>query len=413
MLVGINKIGTTCALVLLIATGALTACSPPEVTLNCNFKEISSKRVPNKEIVVVLAPSDKFVDIKSATLIAKNEIAKLVANEDTKISIVVGDGAPRLIVNRVIEAKGQLTETGRKQKVDDALEIIDRVNRCIDAGDPSLFTVTPEIDVLDAIQKGGTSFSSDANEKYLFVIGNGLQTTGAFDFKSGLNADESANDLTVEDLVEKNAIGDLDGVNVIWIGLGQTRQSEQQQSLDENARSLLVSLWQKIVLAAGGNADGIIPGNVGEGATTTGGIRTSVVPFAAVEACIEPIKVTSEDGFEFSDNVATFLDGNKARASAERIKTKIDAAQCLDGITVTGYVASGGSAEGCARTPGFAMDLSFDRAFAFKKLLEEVGVSVEITPKAGGLGSVIDCENGKGVEELMKQNRIAVISGRQ
>lgn len=404
-------IGTIFVTSTMVASSALTACSPPEVKLNCNFKEISSNRVPNKEIVVVLAPSDKFVDIKSATSVAKNEIAKLVANEDSKLSIVVGDGSPRLIVNRVIEAEGQLTETGRKQKVDDALEIIDRVSRCIDSGDPSLFAVTPEIDVLGAIQKGGTSFSEQASEKYVFVIGNGLQTTGAFDFKSGLNADENANDSTVDDLVKQNAIGDLGGVNVIWIGLGQTRQSEDQQNLDENARSLLVSLWRKIVTAAGGNPDGILPGSVGEGATVTGGIPTSVVPFAAVKACIEPIEVTSDDGFDFEGDLAIFKNRGTAKAKAMEIKDSL--ADCVSGITVTGFVASGGKADGCERVPGFGEDLSLRRAEAFKKLLREVGVSIEITPEAGGLGKVIDCVDGKGVEELMKQNRIAIITGRQ
>jgi hypothetical protein len=82
-------------------------------------------------------------------------------------------------------------------------------------------------------------------------------------------------------------------------------------------------------------------------------------------------------------------------------------------LTVTGYVASGGTPEGCARTPGFAMDLSLQRATAFMELLKEVGVTKQITPEAGGLGPVNDCVNGVGDEELMKQNRIAKITARQ
>jgi outer membrane protein OmpA-like peptidoglycan-associated protein len=399
-------------LFLLVFMIPVSACSPPEVKLNCEFKETSSETPSQQEVAVVLAPSDKFVDFRSATTSAKSEIADVIKSGDTKISIVIADGDPRTVANRYVDVSDQFTDTGKNQKVDDALAVIDRIVKCIELNDKGEFAYSDEINFLDAIQIGANSFESETSEKHIYVIGNGLQTTGTFNFVKGLNADFVANDVTVDDLVSKSSIGDLNGANVTWIGLGQTRQGEQQ-SLDENARKVLIDFWTKVVAAGGGKPKKIVAGAISEGTDPIGGIPTSVVPFEAVKACIEPITVTSEDGFEFNDDVATFKDRNKAKSSAERIKTTLDSAECLSGLTVTGYVASGGSAEGCARTPGFEMDLSLQRANAFKSLLEEVGVTIEITPAAGGLGPVVDCVNGVGDEDLMKQNRIAVITERK
>lgn len=394
---------------LLSSSFVLAGCSAPDVALDCNFPEINAESTPSTEIAIVLSPSDQFVNFDSALTAAKPMISELAKGQITKLIVILGDGSPRIIGNQVIDATDSITDSGVERVIEDGLALVENVSQCVNEEDG--FSAE-EIDTLGAIQKAGTAFSKDVSDKYLLVVGNGLQTTGAFDFKSGLSADVESNDITVADLVAKGAIGDLGGVKVRWIGLGQTRKDAEQKPLDEKAREVLIDFWTKIVSASGGIPDEIVAGNVGEGARATGGISTSTVPFETVKSCIEPIKVTSDDGFEFNDNVASFKDGNKATASAERVKKTIDSAECLTGITVTGYVASGGSPEGCARTPGFEMDLSLQRATAFKKLLEEVGVSIPITPEAGGLGPVIDCVNGIGDEALMKQNRIAVITER-
>ena len=390
----------------------LAACSVPEVELNCAFKEPNNEVAAVNEIAIVLAPSDKFVDFDSALSAARSPLEELMTDKPTSVAVVLADGNPRVVAKFNVDTTGTLTGSGKELKISDGLGTLNRVVKCVEANNPDIFAVSPETDFLGAIQKGGATFSNEATEKHLFVIGNGLQTSGAFSFTSGLNVDQAANDATVADLVSKNSIGNLVGATVTWIGLGQTRQGDQK-SLDENANSILADFWKKVVSAAGGKPSGIVAGSVSQGTSTTGGIPTSIVPFAAVETCIEPITVTSDQGFEFNDDVATFKDRGKAKASAEKIKVQLDAAECLSGLTVTGYVASGGSPEGCARTPGFAMELSLQRATAFKDLLKEVGVTKEITPEAGGLGPVEDCVDGKGVEELMKQNRIAKITARQ
>jgi outer membrane protein OmpA-like peptidoglycan-associated protein len=390
----------------------LVACSVPEIELNCAFKEPSNEIAAVNEVAIVLAPSDKFVDFDSALSAARSPLEELMTDKPTSVAVVLADGNPRVIAKFNVDTTGTLTGSGKELKISDGLATLNRVVKCVEANDQDLFAVSAETDFLGAIQKGGATFSNDATEKHLFVIGNGLQTSGAFSFTSGLNVDQTANDATVADLVSKNSIGNLGGATVTWIGLGQTRQGDQK-SLDENANSILTDFWTKVVSAAGGKPSGIVAGSVSQGTSTTGGIPTSIVPFAAVETCIEPITVTSDQGFEFNDDVATFKDRGKAKASAEKIKVQLDEAECLNGLTVTGYVASGGSPEGCARAPGFALDLSLQRATAFMELLKEVGVTKQITPEAGGLGPVNDCVNGVGDEELMKQNRIAKITARQ
>ena len=390
----------------------LVACSVPEIELNCAFKEPSNDISAVSEIAIVLAPSDKFVDFASALSAARSPLEELMTDKPTSVSVVLADGNPRVIAKFNVDTTDTLTGSGKELKISDGLATVNRVIKCVEANDQGLFAVSAETDFLGAIQKGGAAFSDNDTEKHLFVIGNGLQTTGAFNFTSGLNADEAANDATVADLVSKNSIGKLSGAKVTWIGLGQTRQGDQKP-LDENANSILADFWEKIIAAAGGNPIGVVAGNVSQGTMSAGGIPTSVVPFEAVQACIEPIKVSSDDGFEFMDDVAVFKDEDKAKASAAEIKTKLDSAECLSGITVTGYVASGGTADGCARLPGFGDELSLQRANAFKSLLEQAGVSIEITAQPGGLGKVTDCIDGVGVEDLMKQNRIAVITERK
>lgn len=396
--------------VMLLSGLMLSACSAPDVALDCDFPELNAETKPVREIALVLSPSNQFVDFDSALTATKPLISEIAEGQATKLTVVLGDGRPRIISNQIIDTTDSVTSSGKEQVIDQAIALVENVSQCVEEEEGF---ATEEIDTLGAIQKAATAFSTAETEKFLIVLGNGLQTTGAFDFKEGLSADTGANEVTVNDLVSQKAAGDLSGVKVSWIGLGQARKDSEQQPLDEKARTILIDFWKRIVSAAGGNPDGIVAGNVGEGARTSGGIPTSVVPFEAVQACIEPIKVSSDDGFEFMDDVAIFKDEDKAQASAAEIKTKLDSAECLSAITVTGYVASGGTADGCARLPGFGDDLSLQRANAFKSLLEQVGVTIEITAQPGGLGDVPDCVDGVGVEELMKQNRIAIISERK
>lgn len=388
----------------------VSACSAPDVALDCDFPELNAEAKPVREIALVLSPSNQFVDFDSAITAAKPSITEIAEGQPTKLTVVLGDGQPRIISNLIIDTTDSVTSSGREQIIKDAMALVENVSQCVEEEDGF---AAEEINTLGAIQKAATAFSSEDTEKFLIVIGNGLQTTGAFNFKKGLSADISSNDVTVNDLVTQEAAGDLSGVKVSWIGLSQTRKDSEQQPLDDKARIILIDFWKKIVSAAGGNSDGIEAGNVGEGSRTSGGIPTSVVPFEAVQTCIEPIEVTSDDGFEFVGSASVFKYEDKAKASAERVKAKLDAAECLTAITVTGYVASGGKADGCARLPGFGDDLSLQRANAFKSLLEEVGVIIPITAVPGGLGEVTDCIDGVGVEELMKQNRIAIISERK
>jgi hypothetical protein len=388
----------------------LSACSAPDVALDCDFPELNAEAKPVREIALVLSPSDQFVDFDSALAATKPLIAEIAEGQATKLTVVLGDGRPRIISNQIIDTTDSVTSSGKEQVIEQAISLVENVSQCVEEEEGF---ATDEIDTLGAIQKAATAFSSSETDKFLVVLGNGLQTTGAFDFKEGLSADTGANEVTVNDLVNQQAAGDLSGVKVSWIGLGQTRKDSEQQPLDEKARTILIDFWKRIVSAAGGNPDEIVAGNVGEGARTSGGIPTSVVPFDAVQVCIEPIKVSSDDGFEFMDDVAIFKDEGKAKVSATEIKTMLDSAECLSGITVTGYVASGGTADGCARLPGFGDELSLQRANAFKSLLEQAGVSIQITAEPGGLGEVPDCVDGVGVEELMKQNRIAVITERK
>ena len=396
--------------VILLSGLMLSACSAPDVALDCDFPELNAETKPVREIALVLSPSNQFVDFDSALTATKPLISEIAEGQATKLTVVLGDGRPRIISNQIIDTTDSVTSSGKEQVIEQAIALVENVSQCVEEEEGF---ATEEIDTLGAIQKAATAFSTTETEKFLIVLGNGLQTTGAFDFKEGLSADTGANEITVNDLVAQKAAGDLSGVKVSWIGLGQTRKDSEQQPLDEKARTILIDFWKRIVSAAGGNPDGIVAGNVGEGARTSGGIPTSVVPFEAVQACIEPIKVSSDDGFEFMDDVAIFKDEDKAKASAAEIKTKLDSAECLSGITVTGYVASGGTADGCARLPGFGDELSLQRANAFKSLLEQAGVIIEITAQAGGLGKEPDCIDGVGIEELMKQNRIAVITERK
>lgn len=408
----LDKFGRSMGVFLLSLALPVAACSPPEVKLSCEFTESSRDSSVEQEIAIVLAPSDKFVDFKSATAIAKSEIAEVIKAGNAKVSLILADGEPRLVANRYVDVSGQFTETGKNQEIDNSLAVVDRVVKCVELNDQEKFPYTKEIDFLNAIQVGANSFTNESSEKHIFVIGNGLQTKGAFNFIKRLNADTVANDGMVKDLVDKKITGNLKGAKVTWIGLGQTRKGDQQP-LDENARSTLMDFWIKVVAAAGGNSSGILAGGISEGTTPKGGIPTSVVPFEVVEVCIEPITVTSDQGFEFNDDVATFMDPLKAKSSADQIKRQLEVAECLKEIIVTGYVASGGSEQGCARLPGFGEDLSLKRANAFKNLLQDAGVTIQITSVSGGLGKVPDCVNGVGDEDLMKQNRIAVITERK
>jgi hypothetical protein len=392
-------------------SSVISACSPPDLALDCNFPEVPINSAVDSQVVVVLAPSDKFVDFNSAITASKAVVGELLESTKAEVTFVLADGNPRIIAKRYIDTSGALTNSGRDQQITDLMSVATRINRCVD--DPSAvnFSVTDEADFLGAIQKGAASFDQVVTSKLVVVLGNGLQTTGTFSFKAGLPGDSQSVISAIAELEKNSSVAELDGSNVHWVGLGQTRQGDQQP-LDENARIQLLDFWKKVIEKSGGLATGVKVGSISEASLLTGGIKTSAIPISAKAICIDPITVSASDGFDFLDDRAEFKNISVAKASAERIAEQINSSSCENGIVVTGYVASGGTKAGCDRSKNFEMPLSLKRAEAFRSLLLQAGVKIEVTPLAGGLGPVIDCENGVGIEEKMAQNRIAMITSR-
>jgi outer membrane protein OmpA-like peptidoglycan-associated protein len=122
--------------------------------------------------------------------------------------------------------------------------------------------------------------------------------------------------------------------------------------------------------------------------------------------------LTSEDGFNFKPDSATFLNATKAQSSAENMAAEIERSGCDGPLYVVGYAASGLDKNAYNAAAISAMKtVSAARAAAFKALLEDAGVTIKLIPVGAGKGPTNDWDaSGKFAEEMGKQNRFVEVT---
>lgn len=366
---------------------------------------------PKDNIAVVLAPTDSFIDMESALDSVKSMLKpSLLSNDDsTRMTVVVADGAPKVVGSSSIDLKKTVDSSQDNSLVSRSIGNLKSVIKCVNqtSGDGRI-VVRDQPDFLAAIVEAHHAIQENSESGTIFVVGNGLQTGGSLKLQNSFPG--SDNDIsTIVGQLEDSGVIDgttLAGANITWLGLGQVA-GQAQSPLNLQSKKLLAKLWTEILSASGAtiNGDKLIPGTLPFSKNTSSGLIKSTKVKALADSCTITL---SENEISFNPGLATFKAPVKARSAAVAVKVKLE--NCNRDLKVTGYVASDTTKEEFEKDPNAGQALSFKRAQAVKKLLHSVGVKNRINSIGGG--HKLPDWDAQGNPDPVKQalNRIVEIS---
>lgn len=228
-----------------------------------------------------------------------------------------------------------------------------------------------EVDTLEAFFVASNYFEqvSNATERRIIVVDSGLTTTGALDFikNDNLNSilkqneDLSEDQLNsfIDELYENKEIPDLSNTKILWYGLGQV--GENQQELSKKQINNLKLLWKKILEQSGVSDIDFITVNESNSLISNNAMQLPTVSTVFFNEAI----AMNDDSLGFKEDSEEFTnDSNEIRTEllSGFVNEGIRNGLLIVGTTSTG----GGSSDG--------IELSNKRAQAVKDELVKLGV---------------------------------------
>lgn len=317
-------------------------------------------------------------------------------------SIVVVDGNPYVAASyNITKPDANIDNAKRKQ-------IAKQNSEQIIADGSNAYAKTAEIDTLSAIVASSALLkSSSAEVKEMLVYDSGFSTAGLLDFSSE-NLIDVEPALIVERLSELHALPELNGIKIVWTGLGEV--CDEQDELSSTYKYNLRNIWREVIVAADGEVEFI---DVPLSATPKSEELPSCKTIPIIQDTLElsgniakPIKF-GEDTIKFLGDQAVYVNAVDAKKALEPIAIFLKE-NMTKRILIVGTTASAGKDASCLK-------LSLDRAEACKNTLIEMGVNNEQIETLG-LGRkkcflrVNDLDvTGKLIENLASQNRAVYI----
>lgn len=255
---------------------------------------------------------------------------------------------------------------------------------------------TPELDTLTAIFQGVRSLSTSSyDNKVLLIADTGLSTSGVLNFSQNLlNRDT---DDILDYLVSTNNIPDLAGIDVVWIGLGDT--AEPQADLTRSQVVKLQEIWEAILMAGNPNTltflttlpDSSFQIDDGPSITT-------------IEASEDIFYNFGEEYINFVGNSEQFVDEDAAKSALLPVVDDMNTYSNLE-LLIVGTTASGDTS--------FCQALSEARALKVKDTLVNLGVDANRLTTVG-LGfsdpwHVDDLENGSLTDAASINRKVVIL----
>ena len=293
--------------------------------------------------------------------------------------IVRVDGEPELVSNENLDIDPQYKNAAKERLKRDATNKATNLLQVLDG----VHAVNPESDYLEAIRLAAASLRSLDNSytsRNIICCGSGLGTTGYLNFQNNLLSAESQT--IVKLLQEKEALPDLSGITVYWIGMAQT--TAPQEKLNPKQSKNLENIWKSVIEAAGGE---FVPNDyisVSQNDDTTDELPSvSIVnipsddpivfepeileqPEQEEENAFEEPVILGESQIQFVGGKATYLDEESATETIRPI------AEYLLNHTSVNLLLVGSTAGDI--TDESTLRLSQDRANTVKHTLVEFGV---------------------------------------
>lgn len=210
------------------------------MTVGCGGKESAELPVTHTAVVCGSRSNSCFASFLNT------EPAKEAILESTRscgsVTLIVADGKPYVAEQFVVEAsEKKLSEKKKNQIANKQAEQVLATAKEVKAA-------TEEADLLSALQLAGRSLAEVEGQKQILVIDSGLSTVGKINC---LNTELLENGMTEDHfkfLKEEKELPVLDGVTVLWIGLGDT--TGQQMPCPAIVREKLMQVWEKVLSEA-------------------------------------------------------------------------------------------------------------------------------------------------------------------
>ena len=271
------------------------------------------------------------------------------------VTIVVNDGDPAAVVDFEIDesAVSGLSEARLEQAIS---EVIDSTNNALASSKAN----DPEVDTFEAIKQAARGLTGEAGDKCLYILDSGLSTEGELNVLSE-NLHRLIDVQPIVDKLQKDhALPDLTGVQVVWIGLGDA--ADKQEDLTSRNKNTLKELWEAVLTTSGAEVTFKNLPLTEEGST---------------DRDFDPLQVNQVKPL-FNGDEATFVDRDDAVSELSPI---VDYLLEHPDYTVilAGTTATAGTNEQCK-------ELSLRRAEAVRQLMIDMGTSETQIKHVIGLG---------------------------
>lgn len=135
-----------------------------------------------------------------------------------------------------------LSEARLEQQIS---EVIDSTNNALASSKAN----DPEVDTFEAIKQAARGLTGEAGDKCLYILDSGLSTEGELNVLSE-NLHRLIDVQPIVDKLQKDhALPDLTGVQVVWIGLGDA--ADKQEDLTSRNKNTLKELWEAVLTTSG------------------------------------------------------------------------------------------------------------------------------------------------------------------
>lgn len=275
-------------------------------------------------------------------------------------SAIVVDGNPQICASYEIKRPDKMVDSSKHKSI--AEDYTNQVSSSLS----DAVAQAPEVDTLQAILMSANALNeSDCEIKKMLIYDSGLSTAGLLNFaeKNIIDADPQ---VIVERLNEFNAIPDLSGIDVSWVGLGEV--CENQTRLTTSYKAKLQAIYEAVLKA--GNANSIdfdtSPLTNETSDFDFPNVSEVVIPQDSIGDDITIIKFDSET-INFQKDTVEFIDKNAAKKALDGVADKLINNQSLN-VVLVASTATYGTVVSCE-------NLAEKRGNAVKKLLVEMGVN--------------------------------------
>jgi|GEM_PF-5675233 len=329
-----------------------------------------------------------------------NAIRDAAMNVGSKVSGVIIDGEPAIFADHVVEADANNNSASRRRQI--AANTVNAFGKAISAVTPS----AGEIDIIEGLNLSIDAMSSSnaSGNRYIYVLSNGLSTSGIFDFN-----DYSVFESDVDRLADEGSkyLKDCSNITFYWLNIGDVNTAVQDK-FDVTQQKMLMQLYTRLIENRGGTVQ-FLSDKSNKPVDTSGypSCTPVYVPRNTISGSVVSTKL-SEETVGFRPNTAELIDEASAKSAIKSLSEEL--ATRPDTVNLVGSTASYGDTSNC-------LALSVARCEVIRNILIEQGISpdrIRIYGIGRGESSsfrVKDTDDsGRLIENEAKKNRFVLVT---